>query len=314
MFKRISISILGAILLSGCSLLEDGNYFSQQEPINPNDLNESTDSALAAISSEQQVKENRKQIDQLSADWAELVKNVNRVVELDSELSYLLNALQKSEGLNSLTSSNLALNEYSAQVPENDAVTDKLSLSDAMDQLSNQIQSLPSKTNAQISPVIQKAKPILTDDGADNTKFSNSTGDAEQASASPNKNSQVGNKFTSIVGPTPVLTSGKFSQAIEPGSNCTNNPKGQNGNVAVHLISLKNQNNISTAADSLMNRFPNELCETSAKIENVSVNGESYYSLRFGPYANREHALSICSKLKAQGQYCGLTKFSGRTL
>ncbi|MFT6268454.1 MAG: hypothetical protein ACJAVV_001264 [Alphaproteobacteria bacterium] len=327
--KRIATGIFLAVMLSGCTLLEDGHYIltdsdnpvssqlTQLEAINSQSSQiKPADSPMLELIARQQVLDNTKRIDQLIVERADMVKNVNRVIELDAELSYLMSELKNADALNSLSSETFALNEYSSQGSSSVTAANDYTSPEITRWAENKEPMLVADTNAQALPIAGKAKPIISDLGVQDNKFANTADSTNQNLASQSIKSDAGDKFSSPVLSKPSIGPDKLGENTNLGMQCAHNAVTNTSadGVGIHLISVKNQNSLSGAADSLMSKFPNELCETTAKIESVSVKGESYYSLRFGPYVDREYALSICSKLKTKGQYCGLAKFSGRTL
>ena len=81
----------------------------------------------------------------------------------------------------------------------------------------------------------------------------------------------------------------------------------------VHIASFKLSNKLPEGWNKIVKRYP-ELCKKGGVVRNVSINGTTFYSLRVGPYENKQAAKAFCSTLKANSQYCRITHFNGEAL
>ena len=82
---------------------------------------------------------------------------------------------------------------------------------------------------------------------------------------------------------------------------------------AIHLASFKSKKSVMQSWNDFKGKAANITCNKLALNETVNVKGQTFYSLRFGPYASKQEALKTCSAIKTFQNYCGVTSFKGET-
>lgn len=163
----------------------------------------------------------------------------------------------------------------------------------------NSLRGVGFSTSSNQDVVVAPARPILSADKSSISKF--------QGMQGPD----------AIVGGIDNVTSSKFSS--QPSANnllpradgCSSQPTSDSSNFALHLASYKNFNNAKSGWLNLRQKYASTWCEASARLETVSVKGTDYFSLRVGGYDSKEAANQMCSKIRAQGDYCQVASFSG---
>ena len=275
------------------------------------------------------VEETDKKLDTLIKEWDAVKSDINRIIELEAELGFIVNELNKQDSLNSLHKENIALVQYTPDsMPEvnlgNPIDSDKNFVSPA--------QEIAKGTNTKVG----QAAPIInmSNDADVGSKFSSQSSNklvnGLAATTSPdnrleqNEALRMDNKFSqnsdnkqlssnyqtaSIVGELP--SDRINSNEGEASERCSLSSIDES--IGIHLISLKDEKKVNKAANELLSKFSAQLCG-AYKVNNVLVKGERYYSVRFGPYINRQEAQKACSSIRAEGQYCGLADFVGQTM
>lgn len=334
-FMIFTISVL---FLNGCTSTSSDGFFSSAST--------STDESSSAVkynsadsASAQKVLEQAREmtterkLDLLVAEWQAVKSDINRVIELESELGFIVNELTKQDSLSSLYDPNIQLTEYTPQsMPE--AEQDKV--------IENDADFMAAVEKLTQNPIVGKANPLMDKPKVQliDNKFSNQSSQImpidKQLSSNSSKvgyqnssHSDIDNKFSgndtlqnsisgankaSIVGPLPSATS-SYSTNLKATSDAHEKCElsSQNSKIGVHLISLKDEAKVSKAASELLEKFSTQLCSTF-RVNNVVVKGENYFSVRFGPYMSKQDAQEACLSIRSQGQYCGLAEFVGQLM
>ncbi|WP_395342092.1 SPOR domain-containing protein [Ningiella sp. W23] len=82
---------------------------------------------------------------------------------------------------------------------------------------------------------------------------------------------------------------------------------------AVHLVSMRQAQMLNNAWVSINQQYSNFFPQKTPLAQKVNVKGETYYSLRIGPFSKNE-AGSVCSEIKSSGEYCGVLAYEGENL
>lgn len=105
--------------------------------------------------------------------------------------------------------------------------------------------------------------------------------------------------------PMPTLVSNDQS--------CKNSAQDIGGDIALHLMSISDFDNVQKGWETLRSKFSDILCNKRLLVKNVVVEGQQYFSLRVGSFSYTQ-AMQTCEALKARGQYCSLTQYTGRPI
>lgn len=115
--------------------------------------------------------------------------------------------------------------------------------------------------------------------------------------------SPVGNNIANSAGEMLVANNGNNTNCVKPASN--------NANYAVHVASYQQQNNVAKGWNIISNKYPDLLCQLSAKSNPVQVNGKRFYSLRVGPLESPRAAKILCEAIRNKGGYCTTSDYLG---
>ncbi len=233
------------------------------------------------------------------SEWGALKGNINRLLELEAELAYLVNALKQQDELILLSKPDEIIADFSA--PE--------------------LLSIDKKEN---SGIAQESPQIITSvkqsEGVNNTKFKANNSNTVQTFAAPKLP-------VAAAEPLEGVNKSKFIQAGFNGDSdkvshlkqdakkqagCRPNFN-QTGKYALHLISVSEAEKISEAHKQMTQKYNDTLCGKYLKIAQVLMRDTEFNSLRFGPFVKKEEAQKACSRIQSAGQYCSVAMFDGYT-
>lgn len=280
-------------------------------------------------------EETDKKLNSLIKEWDAVKSDINRIIELEAELGFIVEELNKQDSLNSLNQENIALVEYTPEsMPEVNS-GDPIHSDQDFVSTAQEIGKGSNTVVGQAAPIINVASVLEVDSQFSSQSSKQPTNRLGSNISSENRLQQnevlrMDNKFSqisdnklqsstfqtaSIVGELPsdrvMNNKGDANNTLLAGERCSLSSIDKS--IGIHLISLKDEKKVNKAANELLNKFSAQLCGTY-KVNNVLVKGEQYYSVRFGPYTNREEAQKACSSIRAEGQYCGLADFVGQTM
>ncbi|GLR70672.1 SPOR domain-containing protein [Agaribacter marinus] len=86
------------------------------------------------------------------------------------------------------------------------------------------------------------------------------------------------------------------------------------GKYSLHLASYKNKASARAGWEKLQYKHAATVCNLIPKLENVSVNGVKYLSLRAGPLNDKSKVDKLCNLIRATGDYCASAVFTGSNL
>jgi hypothetical protein len=336
--KHFLMLTMVVLLLNGCTSIPSKWLFSSDDKHSEDSSLSENRKSIERPKSQQAIEQARniateKRLDALLAEWQAVKSDINRIIELESELGFIVNELTKQDSLNSLHSPNIQLTEYTPQ---------SMPPSAQGELIDNDTDFMAAAEKLNQTPIVGSALPIMNDEQLIDSKFSslgNSAGDSNKQIVANNSNGkpnsqnnsrQDQSKFSnqvksqdlflsdtraSIVGPLPKDDNYKHSNNLKTATvehqKCESSS--QNKQIGIHLISLRDENKVNKAANDLLKKFSTELCAT-VKVNNVVVKGENYFSVRFGPYLSKQEAQDACTSIRLQGQYCGLTEFVGQLM
>lgn len=281
------------------------------------------------------VEETDKKLETLIKEWDAVKSDINRIIELEAELGFIVDELTKQDSLNSLHKENIALAQYTPEsMPE----------VNSGDPIRSDRDFAPpeQERNRENTTIVGQAAAIINMDNVIDvgTKFSAqasnlalndpTSANTSETRLEQNKAMRMDNKFSQNTHTKQGISSYQTASIVGslPSDNLMHNESNSlstlstnegcklaslDNSIGIHLISLKDEKKVNKAANQLLNKFSALLCG-SYKVNNVVVKGEQYYSVRFGPYTNRQEAQKACSLIRAKGQYCGLADFVGQTM
>ena len=88
-------------------------------------------------------------------------------------------------------------------------------------------------------------------------------------------------------------------QAADPSANAP-----AEGRYAVQIAAFQSEQAARTAWSRYQQRFPEVLSGQRLLLQNAEVDGQTYWRVRTGPFADRSAAQSVCDRLKARDQSC----------
>mmetsp|Transcript_49740 Transcript_49740/g.158864 ORF Transcript_49740/g.158864 Transcript_49740/m.158864 type:complete len:321 (-) Transcript_49740:1344-2306(-) len=311
--KLASGIVISALLLSGCSSISD--FTSSSNVSNDNDKYNDNQATLSDVVKQMQ-------------EWEELKPGLIRLIKQESELSFLLSELENMSNVQTFANDYVDISgrsltgqpNVSMQPPELRALAKS---SEANPEQSQEVE-------------VASARPIQRNLTSSN-KFSSQSA---PVSSSVNRNQIVGYASTSSPNnaqPTTFKSNANIAQRLSNNSTqeqgasiskfqetsvanlvgstdeCSVNLNSVGDN-AIHLVSYKSKNYVEKGWQELMSKHKEVLCGKQPLVASVTVKGIDYQSLRVGPYINVAEAQSACKKLRDSGQYCAVTKFTGKNI
>lgn len=82
---------------------------------------------------------------------------------------------------------------------------------------------------------------------------------------------------------------------------------------AVHISSFNRADLVVKGWNDAVQTYP-ELCQKSGVIQRIHIKNKLFYSLRVGPYIEKDSAKAFCKQIRANKQYCRVTDFTGQRL
>lgn len=236
-------------------------------------------------------------------DIKKLEAQIARLAKYEAEFSYMfeqLNSLDNNESFVSAKSADLLSKPMDSVFSNNQAQVDNRQ-SNASPQSFN--------TNLQ-TPVIArninaKVENNRVEVGAADNKFKS------MAQTSAQTDETIDAKFASLdTGPQPqqAIIKGRASFA-----NKTDNDscKTLSGSFALHLVSYSSASKANDGWSDLNNKIADITCDRGARLQEVSVNNKTFYSVRVGPYDSDKDARAVCSLIAKRGHYCGVSEYVG---
>ena len=316
-FNRILALLLISMSLSGCYSLSDIWSGEEETAVSSNikGPKESSDPRVSAefVSSlRESSNEQNQKVREFVSEWKTMKPALMRVVALEEDMQFLLQTLNDVNAVgpvysadNPVLDTNNAIQpDYEQAAPMNLVGTDSLQTRAANSAMPNNTANKFSGTNTAVKaqPAPKRINSLLSNE------------------AEPNLNttmSQVDNKFSGSSSTN--NTANKFQQTAlsDNNGNSTSDrcneyqPTDIGRGSAVHLVSYKTKNLLSSQSAKLTATFSEVLCGKLPVVKEVMVNGSLFYSMRFGPFADKNEARKACSDIKKTGQYCGVTTFDG---
>lgn len=240
----------------------------------------------------------------------EVMRNdINRVIALESDLAYLTEIVA---GTKKQTESDLG---KGLELPSLDTIVDKQDLVGGSSTqsigavLTNAFSDTTNVKLASATPIPASIANQQRGNVAD-SKFSDSLPSAPQT----NNRASINSASNNSAGVSDKFSGTQNSNASSLSDQCFQSAGGATGNFSVHLASYKSSSNAAKGWSSLFEKHKAILCQLTPKLADVNANGQQFLSLRVGPLRDRASAVTLCSLIKAKGDYCASAEFMGRPL
>jgi cell division septation protein DedD len=299
-FKKILIvSLSSLIFLNGCGMLPDS--FSMSAP--KQQYNKAYDSNADLRSTEERLNS----LEQEANDWKQAKPAINRLTELESDLSFIIEQIErietgpKIENINTHVS---RINEDKKGAPELVSLMESTQINTNLPSSLQPKEQKFSQARADMQPNIQ------------NNKFSSSNSNADSPSrrvVTFNANQIEGNSNVDVRAAAPLAKFRGLNEvsSFEAQQDCALSDIKSGKGYAIHLASFKNK----AIAVNTLKKFYNEnsqiVCGKMPIIKDVVVKEQSFYSLRLGPYLDKKDAEKSCRQVREYQSYCGITNFEG---
>lgn len=281
-----------------------------------------------------ELKYTQQKVDDFLIEWHAMKREINRVIQLEGELTYLVDLFNKSSGMELYSDSenelleNVSASELASVTTKSLAdkfTSPKHELSADTDVKSTEVDPTTLQTNdTELKAQLGKAKPLLAIEqpskandeiglGVSDSKFSS----LSAPTISPDRKLVRAVVSTQNIIGNPSKFSNEFDRSMKTTDDIQDtceNVSVSDGGFAIHLSSLSNAANVPAAVHQLSKNLADVLCNKKAKMALVKVNGIDYSSIRFGPYLSRESATQACNSIRVRGNYCKVTTFDGQSI
>lgn len=298
-YKLGSLILIFSLTISACSILPDmsdipfiGNKQADKEvpDLEPIDFfGDETDTVVEELSKEEQAAQ------ALRNEWEAVRPAINRLIELESDLAFLIDQLNQSATGPDFPSTsanrqfvvNESTENFGTAVPTEQAL---LAL-------------------GQPSVELMPARPVTLsgNEGVNQQKFNGApleqnTSMSPQLSPPTSRLEVSDNKFSGI--------NSSVSLPKVNSETCPSIGKGEG--FSMHIASFKKREKARSLLSQYRNRLlQGEPCGNKAMIEEVEVNGVVFFSARLGVFNSREDALTACNAVKNIQSYCAVTRNQG---
>lgn len=240
----------------------------------------------------------------ISMEWSEMRPAISRLIELESDLSFMLDQLSDpSSGPNF----NLAQEDRSfpldavslEQVPAVNEEPFNQAFSSVNDR--QFITGTVENSNIVTRPI--SANTLNAVDGVSSEKFAGL--DVGQSNSGPTQQTSM------EVDPT------KFSdkQTLAQNSNRNACNAYSEGGFSMHIASFKNRKSAENELRGIIKKLNTDTsCSFPGAIAEVVVNGTTFYSARVGNFESRALALQQCSMVKKHQDYCSVARYEGEVI
>lgn len=308
LFKMCSViktaCLLVLLLLSGCNLLPESPEKATINKVDQYEIQKELDEY------QQQIKEMLSMRDDL-----------NRLIELEADLTFLLDEMGRFEDQNP----NLVFTQANFDKAETAQNKEVIYSSEGVASRAQTGMSNPLKFS---EPGNLESLGLANDRAEEHTVLSRSRFSEQNATFNSPESSEVtttaAKKMNSALAQPQLehVNNDKFSTGtglslqtptsiVAEASSCSSIITGKNNPFAVHLASYGSEKSAIEAWKRIMSEHGNDLCTDIAKTQTVLVKGKTYHRLNAGGYVDKNIAQKICSKLKKRSAYCKVVKFEG---
>lgn len=173
---------------------------------------------------------------------------------------------------------------------------------------------LPPAETAETAPELQTIEPLpdvpaIADGGdADVTEapaVDEETAQDGSADAVPKPQSKPDDQIAELLEQQAVETAnGNAAQPAPPPAPPQQTAAVTKGTIVVQLSSVKSEAAATQEWERLQESHPAVLGKLGLALETAAVQGTTYYRVQTGPFASREAAADVCTRLKARNQDC----------
>jgi hypothetical protein len=302
-----------SLTLVSCSMLPDSLSFS--------DVNLTQDAKERSSSKAQKDNTTQLTAELQSAvkEWEYLKPSITRLVNLETDLEYLLVQLSDANSTPMLEQApveSFAPEPVESFAAEEAPTVDLASASPIMELKQNP--SFAAVTNKQArnqlagrpaSDISRSVRNVTMD------KFSGS----QKASLSlapkmTNIDDSKSNKFSGQM--QTVASMQGLSLYVDDGNKClraSSKTVVSNG-IAIHLASFKSEQLAEETLNNFDTKYKDITCNKNPIIKEVIVKNVTYHSARLGPYNNRNAAEEACRAVRTVQSYCAVTQYEGVVL
>lgn len=248
-------------------------------------------------------------------DWQDMRPALLRLTKLENELTYLLDQLDSSHSQFG-TAVDTPLSNISSDFTVDDFIT------------SNSIDS--GNKNAQLE--VGTAAPIMQQlNNSVQPQLKNQNESSAQATISNKQIAAMENKFQSSeksssnkFALTPINTEKgqtnslfvsdksktSIANSIQKNGPCSS----VQGKYAMHLVSYSKLSQAPVGWQQLAPIVSPISCGRAPLVQEVTVKGKLFYSLRVGPYDTKSSVKEVCTLLTKEGLYCGVSTYEGESI
>jgi hypothetical protein len=311
--------LVGFLFVStGCSLLPDALTFGDNKLTDENSKSMRSESRQK-VGTEKAVQLTR-ELESAVKEWETLKPSINRLVNLENDLEYLLVQLSDTN-----STPMLALSESTISA-DLDTAAPTIELAKAVPLLDLK----PTQT----AP--RGASTALVSPNANRTQFRS----PERATNTLQTQNVAMHKFSSDSGPNIIQNvttrtvqpgqTGKFSSSDDSINSSDNKFSSITGGchretsdtliskkgseIAIHLASFKSEALAEKSLTEFEQKHREISCNKNPIIKKVLVKNVTYHSVRLGPYDNRNDAEAACRSVLTFQSYCALTDYDGVVL
>lgn len=334
-----SVAIVWGFLLSltSCSSLPDYLKFGDKNLTN-NVAGLQSESGIMDNSQSQQYNSNKvsqlsKELQSAVTEWQSLKPSINRLVEMENDLSYLLVQLGDVKSTPMLEISNDEITDTFVVAEKFEA---EASAEVELAKAAPIIDLKPSNSLASIRPTIMPSAVDSSTIAMKQDKFS-SANQISSVTQAPitykgNVDKVAINKFANGEQGNQIIKQGveadKFTTSAEPSSfseknivisgsaNCQRAESNTivSDGIAIHIASFKSHKLAEDSLSKFESQYRDIACNKSPVIKQVIVKNVTYHSARLGPYLNRKEAEAACRAVRTVQSYCAITDFEGVVL
>lgn len=305
--KKLTFLTVAGVLLDGCnmtSLLWSKDENAEAHPVY-------AESQSGKVIKQYDEDERAILVSQYIEEWQELKPTLNKVIALESELSYVLKELDKVD----------SSVETMTEVPKGFLQSFEKDMSGGSRLVDSSLQN--SNTTTKQTPALESAEVTsnlgpasISQAARNNVKLASAQQVPQRLSDNVNGVEQIDAKFSSK--PSPLLENSYKAVTAVSRSNsksCGNDSLSRIGEgFAVHLASYSKQASLAEGKNVFQGKYADHLCQKTAVVKAVSVKGRDFYSLRYGPYETRTEAQKVCNDIRIGSDYCTISQFEGERL
>lgn len=244
-------------------------------------------------------------------EWESLKPSITRLVNLETDLEYLL--VQLSDANSTPMLEQAPVEPFAAE----EAATVELASASPLMEL-KQNPSLAVVTNEQ--PRNQLAGRTVNDisTSLNNVSMNKFSGGQQAAIPLAPKMKDIDDgKLNKFSGEMQTTASLKGPSLYADGNNqcrrASSNTVVSEG-IAIHLASFKSEQLAEETLNNFETKYRDITCNKNPIIKEVVVKNVTYHSARLGPYDNRNAAEEACRAVRTVQSYCALTQYEGVVL